>query len=143
MVAIDYKVFAPESIELINSPEFQAILDVYPSLRLVTSEEDEETWDEVFIDIALPLPEGHDEFVGVINPDNDDEFMWILYDDYTFQSVGNPSPAFIEILKVMDAYSIKTINQRAFLPINPEHYDRTDEMLASKFDYATGDYIFA
>ena len=43
--------------------------------------------------------------------------MHVIYDDLTH--IIDPSPEFIEILKLMDAFSIKTLNKRIFeAPLN-------------------------
>lgn len=140
MTSIDYFGIAPESIELINSDEFRAVLAAHPNLRLVTPDPDGyDTGEETFNDVTLPLPEGHDDCVGVEDSDNDDEFMWVLYDDC--DSISDPSPAFIEILKVMDAFSFKTLGERLFSPQRTGRYMDDPALLAAEFDYSQGVYI--
>jgi hypothetical protein len=140
MVTIDYFGIAPESIELINSEEFRAVLEAHPNLRLVKN--DPEAYDkgeEIFLDVTLPLPEDHDDYVGVEDRDNDDAFMWILYDDCDM--VSDPSPAFIEVLKVMDTFSFKTLGERLFSPQSSGRYMDDPALLAAEYDFTTGEYI--
>lgn len=140
MVNIEYAAIAPESVELVNSEEFRSILTAHPSLRLITVEEDDEG-DEVFTHVPLPLPDGHYACVAVVDKDDDDAFMWVLNDDY--DSVADPSPAFIEILRVMDDFSIRKLDERLFISPDPDRYVDSPEVLAADFDFNKGDYIIA
>lgn len=139
MARIEYSAIHPKSVELINSDEFQTVLAANPNLRLVTFGEDDEDSNELLIDVTLPLPEGNDKFVAVMDAD---ALMWVLQVSYCI--VKDPSTAFIEVLKVMDAYYAKTLGQRLFtregqfawLPVSEA------EMLAAEYDFATGEYLF-
>ena len=91
-------------------------MNANPELSLVTIEEEDEYVNRQFYLVELPLPKGHDENVAVIDVDNRDSLMWILNDSFCF--VEDPSPAFIELLKVMDDYSIENLEARLFLSQN-------------------------
>lgn len=138
MTIIDYLGLAPDSIELVNSAEFRAVLAANPNLRVITVREDEETGDETAIDLTLPLPDNHDAYVAVIDSDND-ELMWVLYDDE--DTVYDPSPAFIEILKIMDAYSRRHLETRIFIPKDKNLSIDDEVVLDAEYDYTTGDYF--
>ena len=138
MVSIDYLGLNPDAIELINSKQFRAVLAAHPNLRVITVREDEETGDETLTDLTLPLPENHNEYVAVIDSNND-ELMWVLYDDC--DEVYDPSPAFIEILKIMDAYSRKHLESRIFIPKDENLSIEDEVVLDSEYDYTTGDYF--
>jgi hypothetical protein len=125
MARIEYSAISPASVEFINSDEFRAVLTAHPNLRLVTIGEEDEDGDELLVDVTLPLPEGHNEFVAVMDTD---ALMWVLQVSYCI--VKDPSPAFVEVLKVMDAYSVKTLEERLF--------SREGQ---SAFDFANGDYV--
>lgn len=139
MARIEYSAIHPKFAEFINSDEFKAVLAANPNLRLVTFGEDDEDGNELLIDATLPMPEGSDKFVGVMNADG---ILWVLHDSYCI--VKDPSPEFIAVLKVMDAYYAKTLNQRIFtregqfawLPVSEA------EMLAVEYDFTTGEYLF-
>jgi hypothetical protein len=138
MANIDYTGIDPSSIELVNSEEFRAALTAYPNLSLVTVDEDEDD-NEIFNEVVLPLSEGTDVCLAVMDSDDEDAFMWVLYDNY--ESVYDPSPAFIEILRVMDVFSHKTLNQRLFISMSRELYRDSPEALAAEFDFTKGDYV--
>jgi hypothetical protein len=139
MVHIEYSGISPESIDLINSDQLRSVLTAYPNLRLVTVDEDEDDDNEVYNEVALPLSEDHDACVAVLDKDDDDAFMWILDDDY--QMVTDPSPAFIEVLRVMDDFSKRTIDERLFMTQHEDLYVDSPTILAAEFDFSTGDYL--
>ena len=140
MAHIEYSGINPESIELVNSDEFRAVLAAHPNLQLVTVDEDEETGDEIFNEVTLPLPEGYYDCVALMDRSNPDSFMWVLNDSPAF--VEDPCSGFIEVLKVMDAYSVKTLEERLFeLEGHPGLYLDSEEVLAAEFDFANGEYI--
>lgn len=139
MVHIEYSGISPESTDLINSDQLRAVLTAHPNLRLVTVDEEEDDDNEVYNEVVLPLPEDHDACVAVMDKDDDDAFMWVLNDDY--ESVTNPSHAFIAVLRVMDDFSNRTLGQRLFSPQNRDLYADSPEVLAAEFDFSTGDYI--
>ena len=138
MVYIEYFGINPESIEFVHSSEFRAVLTAHPNLRLVKIDEDEDGG-ELIVDAVLPLQEGYYDYVGVIDTEKDNDCMWILYGE-NCEMVEDPSPTFIEILKLMDAFSIKTLKSRIFLPENGEHYRYSPELLTAEFDFTTGGY---
>lgn len=147
MTYIDYMGIAPESIELVNSVEFKNVLETYPNLRLVTTAFDEdgneiidEDGNEIFNEVSLPLPAGHDTYVGIEDRNDKDAFMWVLYDDC--DSVTDPSPGFIAVLQAMDDFSVQTLNERLFMPKDPDLCLDDDAILEAKFDFAKGDYSF-
>lgn len=138
MVSIEYNGLNPDCMELINSKQFRAVLAAHPSLRVVTVREDEETGEASVIDLTLPLPESHNNYVAVIDSGND-ELMWVLYDDS--DAVYDPSPAFIELLKVMDAYSRRHLESRIFIPKDENLSIDNEAVLDAEYDYITGDYF--
>lgn len=139
MVHIEYSGISPESVELINSDQLGSVLAAHPNLRLVTVEEDEDDDNEVYNEVVLPLPEEHDACVAVMDKDDDDAFMWVLNDDY--QMVADPSPAFVEVLRVMDDFSKQTLAERLFMTQHDDLYVDSPEVLAAEFDFSIGDYI--
>lgn len=144
MTTIEYSAIAPEDVTLVNSPEFRAILAAHPNLKVVTVEETGEVdgaynRTEIYHEMALPLVDGIPDYIGVIDRDDDEAFLWVLHDDYVM--VQDPSPAFIELLKLMDAFSIKTLDERLFHSGNEGVYADSPEVLAAEFDFTVGDYI--
>lgn len=138
MATIEYFGITPEAVELVNSQKFQDILKAYPHLRLVTSTY-EDSDEEVFTETTLPLAEDSFDYIGLEDRNNPDSFMWVLYDDYAH--VDSPSPAFIEILKLMDAFSIKTLQARLFVSGDGGFVGDSEEILAAEFDFSTGKYV--
>lgn len=138
MARIEYSAINPKSVELINSDEFKAVLAAHPNLRLVTFGEMDEDDNELLIDVTLPLPEGNDSFVAVMDGE---ALMWVLQVSYCI--VKNPSPALIDVLKVMDAYSVKTLGQRIYSREGQFAWLYVEEadILAAEFDFANGEYI--
>lgn len=138
MARIEYIGINPKFIEFINSDEFNAALSANPNLRLVTLGEYDEDGNELIVDVTLPLPEGHNEYLAVMNAEN---FMWVLQDSYCI--VKDPSPAFIEVLKVMDAFHVKIIKERLFSLEGQSAwlYLGSAEVLAAEYDYANAEYI--
>lgn len=141
MTTIEYSGIAPEDVALINSPEFRAVLAAYPNLKVVTVEENYDSGElkEIFREMQLPLVDGIPDYIAVMDRDDEDAFMWVLHDDYA--TVEDPSPAFIEVLKLMDAFSLKTLDERLFQPANEDLYTDSPEVLAAEFNFTTGDYI--
>lgn len=139
MASIDYFGLKLTDIEFVNSEAFRATLEAHPNLRLVTIYEDE-YGDDTAVDITIPIQECHDAYVGIEDRDNDETFLWVLYDDC--ETVIDPSPAFIEILKLMDAYSIRTLEERIFSTNDGDDLDIPyPEILKAEFDFTTGDYL--
>lgn len=138
MARLEYSGINPTSIEFINSDEFSAVLASHPNLRLVTTGEEDEDDNELLVDVTLPLPDG---FYGCIAIMDADAFMWVLNDSYCI--INNPSAAFIEVLKAMDVFSVKTLKQRLFSLEGSQTWLYMDsaEVLAAEFDFANGEYI--
>jgi hypothetical protein len=132
------------SAEMVNSAEFRVILAANPHLQLFEVEDYGvfDAWDKnrcrdtTFRELTLPMSENHSEHVEIRDTKNN-KTMWILFDDTT--EVEDPSPELIAILKIMDAYSLKTRNKRIFS--TPQHYEHDDHVvLSAEYDFATGDY---
>lgn len=140
MTTIDYFGINPNATELLGNKEFRSVIDANPELSLVTIEAADEYVKEQFYLVELPLPKGHDENVAVIDVDNRGSFMWVLKDDSP-SSVTDPSPAFIELLKVMDAYSIENLEARLFLSQSGSFSGDEPEILTAEYDFTTGEYI--
>jgi hypothetical protein len=123
--------------EFLNSAEFRAVLDGNPHLYLLESEYSGIWAEEVtFSEVNPPVPEKYSSNLFIRDTLND-EAMHVIYDDLTH--IIDPSPEFIEILKLMDAFSIKTLNKRIFeAPLN----FKTDDpvILESEFDFSEGSY---
>jgi hypothetical protein len=138
MARIEYSAINPKSVEFINSDEFSAVLAANPNLRLVTAGEYDEDGNELIVDVTLPLPENHHANVAVMDTDG---LMWVLHDSYCV--VKNPSPAFVEVLKVMDAYSVETLAARIYSREGQFAWLYVEEadILAAEFDFANGEYI--
>lgn len=140
MATIEYFGINPNATELLGNKEFRSVIDANPELSLVTIEGADEYVKEQFYLVELPLPKGHDENVAVIDVDNRDSFMWVLKDDSP-SSVTDPSPAFIELLKVMDAYSIENLESRLFLSQDDDLSEDSPEVLSAEYDFVKGEYI--
>lgn len=140
MARIEYIAINPKAIEFINSDEFRTVLAANPNLQLVTIEYNDHG-KEVFNEVPLPLPEDYNNCVALTDHDNPDALMWVLNDSYCL--VKDPSPAFIEILKVMDAFHVKTIKERLFSLEGQSTwlYLGSAEVLAAEFNFATAEYI--
>lgn len=140
MTTIEYFGIAPHATELLNSKKFRSVLETYPELSLVTVEEEHEYAKGYFYKVELPLPEDHEENIAVIDVDDRGTFMWILNEDLC--SVTNPSPAFIEILRVMDAFSVETLDTRLFLSQDSNICEDDLEALLAEYSLSTGEYKF-
>ena len=140
MAYIEYFGLNPNATELLGIKEFRSVVEANPELCLVTIEEEDEYVNRQFYLVELPLPKGHDENVAVIDVDNRDSFMWVLKDDSP-SSVTDPSPAFIELLKVMDTYSIENLEARLFMSKDDNLCEDSPEILAAEYDFTTGAYI--
>jgi hypothetical protein len=138
MARIEYSAINPGSIAFINSDEFRSVLTANPNLRLVTVGEHDEDGNELIVDVALPLAKNHHANVAVMDTDG---LMWVLH--YSYCIVKNPSPAFIEVLKVMDAYSVKTWQERIYSREGQFAwlYIGKADILAAEFDFANGEYM--
>jgi hypothetical protein len=139
MVTIEYFGINPNATELLGNKEFRRVIEANPELYLVTIEEEDEYVNRQFYLVELPLPKGHDENVAVIDADNRESFMWILNEDLC--SVTDPSPAFIELLKAMDDYSIENLEARLFLSQDDDLSEDSPEILAAEYDFIKGEYI--
>ena len=137
MARIEYIAIHPKFTEFITSEEFNTVLIANPNLKLFKIEEDEETDEELF----NPLPEGFYDCVALMDRNDPDAFMWVLNDSYCI--VKDPSPEFIEVLKVMDAFHVKTIKERLFSLEGQSawFYLGSAEVLAAEFNFATAEYI--
>lgn len=139
MTTISYYAINPECFGLVNSEAFHYLLKNNPNLSLVEVSYDDETGDEIFTAITTPLHSEPENCVALIDNDDDEKFMWVLYDDEA--SVEDPSTALIEALTIMDAYSIRTEETRIFIDENGE-YDLDDpQLLEVDYDFTTGEYI--
>lgn len=139
MATIEYFGINPNATELLLFKEFRSVIDANPELSLVTIEEADEYVKEQFYLVEFPLPKGHDENVAVIDVDNRGSIMWVLNDSPCF--VEDPSPAFIELLKVMDAYSIENLEARLFMSQADDLPEDSPEILAAEYDFTKGEYI--
>lgn len=139
MTTIEYFGINPNATELLNSKEFRSVLETYPELSLVTVEEEHEYAKGYFYKVELPLPEDHDENIAIIDVDDRGTFMWILNEDLCF--VNDPSPAFIEILRVMDSFSVETVDTRLFMSQDSELCEDDPEILFAEYDFKNAVYI--
>lgn len=122
---------------LLNSAEFRAVLNANPHLYLLESEYSG-IWaeDVTFSEVNPPVRENYPSNVFIRDTKND-KAMNVIYDDLT--EVIDPSPEFIEILELMDAFSVKTLTKRIFeAPLNFKNDD--PEILSAKFDFQKGTY---
>lgn len=123
--------------ELLNSAEFRAVLDANPHLYLLESEYFG-IWGEdvTYSEVTPPVPEKYSSNVFIRDTLHNNA-MHVIYDDLT--EVFDPSPELIEILKLMDAFSVKVMNKRIFQP--PLYFKNDDpEILSAKFDFNEGSY---
>lgn len=123
--------------EFLNSAEFRAVLDANPHLQLLETEYSD-IWgeDAMDLEITLPIRENYPSNLFIRDTLNN-KAMHVIYDDLT--QVIDPSPEFIEVLELMDAFSVKTLNKRIFeAPIN----FNTDnaEILSAEFDFQKSAY---
>lgn len=123
--------------EFLNSAEFRAVLDANPHLCLLKSEYSG-IWaeDVTFSEVTLPVRENYPSNLFIRDTKNN-KAMNVIYDDLT--EVIDPSPEFIEILQLMDAFSVKTLNKRIFeAPLNFKTDD--PEILSAEFDFQKSAY---
>lgn len=123
---------------LVNSEDFRTLLAANPHLYLFETEYSG-IWaeDATFSEVTPPFPENYQPNL-FIRDTITNETMWILYDDLA--EVEDPSPEFIEILKIMDVHSLKNLNKRIFQ--TPLHFKDDDPgILAAEYDFTTGEYI--
>lgn len=123
--------------EFLNSAEFRAVLDANPHLQLLETEYSD-IWgeDAMDLEITLPVRENYPSNLFIRDTLNNNT-MNVIYDDLTV--VEDPSPEFIEVLELMNVFSVKTFNKRIFeAPIN----FKTDapEILSAEFDFQKGSY---
>lgn len=125
------------SAELVNSAEFRAILAANPHLQLLETEYSD-IWgeDAMDLEIILPIRENHPSNLFIRDTKNKNALN-VIFDDLT--EVIDPTPEFIEILKLMDAFSVKTLNKRIFeAPLNFKNDDTV--ILSAEFDFQKGSY---
>lgn len=139
MAHIEFEGISPTEYKLINSKKFRKLLEQHPNLRLVSVSEDEDSDEEIFTDVLLPLDAEHDDYVALMDTSCDDQFMWVLFDD--FVSVQDPSDSLIQVLLLMDKYSIKKHGNRLFLDQDSELYNDDPALLEAVFDFGTGHYV--
>lgn len=123
--------------EFLNSAEFRAVLEANPHLQLLETEYSD-IWgeDAMDLEITLPIRENYPSNLFIRDTLNN-KAMHVIYDDLT--QVIDPSPEFIEILKLMDAFSVKTFNKRIFeAPLNLKN--DTPEILSAEFDFQKSAY---
>ena len=139
MTTIKYSPLTTEEVIVVNSEEFRSVLKAHPNVVLVTVEETDEG-KAILRRMTLPLTDGYDDFIAVVDQDNDNAFMWVVHD--YLAAVSDPSPVFIEILNVMDACSVTTWQESIFTPLQGEQLC-TDhpQILASTFDFTADEYI--
>jgi hypothetical protein len=123
--------------EFLNSARFRAVLDANPHLYLFESGYAGIWAEEVTLgEVNPPFPENYYPNL-FIKDTKTDTTMWVLYDGLA--EVEDPSPEFIEIMELMDAFSLKIQNQRIFEPL-PYYKKDEPEMLAAEFDFVEGAY---
>lgn len=137
MATIEYMGMSTDAVELVNSAEFKAALEAHPNLRLVTVEQDD-NGDDVYTDVSFPL-KASDDNIAVLDRENEDYFMWVLLEENAH--VHDPSPAFIAILGIMDAFAIKTYGERLYLSPDEEVLCDDPKVLAATYDFSIGDYL--
>lgn len=126
-----------DATAFLNSSGFRAILDKNPHLYLLESEY-KGIWGEdvTFHEVNPPFPEKYSSNLFIRDTLND-KAMHIIYDDLT--EVIDPSPEFIEILKLMDTFSIETLNKRIFTSSQDWKAD-SQEIMTAEYDFSEGAY---
>ena len=138
MTTINYSGISLDCYGLLSTEGFHYLLKNNQNLSLVEVSYDDETGDEIFTPITPPLYTEPENCIALIDNDDDEKFMWVLYDDYA--SVEDPSDSLIEALGIMDAFMTKTQETRLFLPQDTALYQDDQRILEADYDFVAGDY---
>lgn len=140
MTIIEYVGIDSNIYGVVNTEAFHFLLKNNPNLRLVSVSKDTNTRKEIFADVTLPLMKAPEENIGLIDTDNNDQFMWVLGVDYAI--VKNPSPTIIEALTIMDNFFTHTQGERLLLDKRTHLGITLDDprTLEAEFDFTTGQY---
>lgn len=140
MTTINYSGIGLDAYGLLSTEGFHYLLKNNPNLSLVEVSYDDESGDEIFTPVftSLQLQSEPANCIALIDNDDDEKFMWVLYDDYA--SVEDPSDSLIEALVVMDAFYTATQETRLFLPKNTGLYQDDQRILEADYDFTAGDY---
>jgi hypothetical protein len=141
-VELMYFGYEYHNFDFINSQEVQDFLAKYDHLKMVMETFDPETDEEIIKEISLPFPE--EDADGPImlldtrldEADYEDHALLIHHQDDAF--IMNPSPEFIEFLKMMQADFAK--NGEEFFVKLLDQDDDEDEP-EGEFDFDTFTYI--
>lgn len=138
MTTINYSGISLDCYGLLSTEGFHYLLKNNPNLNLVEVSYDDDSGDEIFTPITAPLYTEPENCIALIDNDDDEKFMWVLYDDYS--SIEDPSDSLIEALGIMDAFMTKTQETRLFLPQNTALYQDDQRILEADYDFVAGDY---
>jgi hypothetical protein len=138
MTTINYSGISPQAFGLLSAEAFHFLLKNNPNLNLVEVSYDDENGDEIFTPVTPPLQYEPDNCLALIDRTDDDNFLWVLYDDYA--SIEDPSDSLIEALEIMDAFSTRTQETRLFATKTGLYLDEP-RLLEADFSFTTGEYI--
>lgn len=137
MTTINYCGIGLDCYGLLSTEGFHFLLKNNPNLDLVEVSYNDETGDEIFTPITAPLYAEPESCIALIDRTDNDNFVWVLYEDYA--SVEDPSDSLIEALKIMDAFAIRTQETRIFETATGYCLDDA-RLLEADYDFTTGEY---
>lgn len=126
----------------INSPELTAYLTQHPYLKVVEETYDENTDEEFFKSLTLPVTDNEGPIIIIDErlEEPGKDYLLICHEDDAY--IDNPSVEFVEILKMMQKVKAKEEEE---LFIDQSNYDLDKEPSPShwswEFDFTTGKYI--
>lgn len=129
------------NFDFINSQEVQDFLAKYDHLKIVMETIDPETEEEIIKELTFPFPEEDaDGRIWLLDTrldeaDYEDHALLIHHQDDAF--IMNPSPEFIEFLKMMQADFAKNGEEFSVTLLDQDDEDERD----GEFDFDTLTYI--
>lgn len=127
--------------EFINSEQLRDFLSQHPYLHISEIENDDETGEEVFRRLDLPVADNEGPVVIVDErlEGSEDDYLLICHEDDAY--IDNPSAEFVAILKMMQKVKAEDeeemfIDQSAFGSENP-----SPSHWSWEFDFTTGKYV--
>lgn len=141
-VELMYFGYEYHNFDFINSQEVQDFLTKYDHLKMVMESIDPETEEEIIKEITFPFNDEAEGRIWLLDTRLDeatyeDHALLIHHQDDAF--IMNPSPAFIEFLKMMQADFTK--NGEEFFVSLLDQDDEDEDEQDGEFDFDTFTYI--
>lgn len=137
MATIAYYGLHSDCYEILASERFHSLITNNPHLELVEVSYDSESGEKTFTPVFISINSEPTHNIAVIDHANDDQFMWVIYDDLT--SIENPSLLLMNALTIMDEFLLDNRETRLY-ETNTGHFLDDNCILRAEYDFETGDY---